>query len=171
MFASLEMSDAFCLVPVPQTLTSSFPQTGPGFSAVSAHRGVCWGAAVGLYEFGQAEKTTRDFQLAQAQQHINHCLFLKKWTLWIWPTTEKVKVLAARIARMNGRIDDANALLRDCRIQSAHTSGPVQLEMFLMRAQRGEIGTVAPLLWSCIKANTSRFGPDPRNDGPGVPEL
>jgi len=97
------------------------------------------------YEFAQAEKTTRDFQLERAQRHITPCL-------WIWPTSEKVKVLAARIARMSGRIDDANALLRDCRIQSAHTSGPVQLEMVLIRAQRGEIDTVAPLLWSCIKA-------------------
>jgi tetratricopeptide (TPR) repeat protein len=98
----------------------------------------------GLYEFAQADKATRDFQLAEAKRHITPCM-------WIWPTSENVKVLAARIARLSGRFEEAKALLQDCRILSAHTSGPVQLELILMRAQRGELEAITPFLLNCIQ--------------------
>jgi tetratricopeptide (TPR) repeat protein len=107
------------------------------------------GTAVGVpvylhYQWTAAQKALKQAKLDEARQRLRICLFF-------WPRSVEVNVLAARTARLSGDFETAESYLNHClKIQKEKTQS-VELEILLMRVQRGEVDEVAPILWRCVE--------------------
>jgi tetratricopeptide (TPR) repeat protein len=86
----------------------------------------CWA----LQEFHEAEKALNDDRLDDAAKHLSFCLTA-------WPWSADTHFLAARIGRMSADYPEAEAQLEQCRRLQGATAR-TQLEMLLLRAQRGD---------------------------------
>jgi len=94
-----------------------------------------------LYQYQQAEKALDEDRLPDAVSHMSFCLT-------VWPYSASTHLLAARIARSAGFYSQAESQLNECRRLGGATE-ETQLEMMLLRAQRGEADQVdASLLYA-----------------------
>ena len=87
-----------------------------------------------LQEFARAEKSFNDDRPDEAAAHLSFCMT-------VWPWSADTHFLAARICRTSDRCAEAEGQLNECR----RLEGPAartQLEMLLLRAQRGEVEQV-----------------------------
>jgi tetratricopeptide (TPR) repeat protein len=88
-----------------------------------------------LREFQEAEKALDEDRSVDAHRHLSFCLT-------VWPWSAETHFLAARIDRNAGAYPDAEAQLAECRRLQHGPTGQTQLEMLLLRAQRGEVDKV-----------------------------
>jgi tetratricopeptide (TPR) repeat protein len=88
-----------------------------------------------LHEFHEAEVALNDERGADAYKHLTFCLT-------VWPWSDDVHFLAARIARNSGAYPEAEAQLAECRKLQHGSSARTQLEILLLRAQRGDVEKV-----------------------------
>jgi tetratricopeptide (TPR) repeat protein len=87
------------------------------------------------HEYREAEAALDDERMVDANKHIAFCLM-------VWPWSDDAHFLAARIARNSGAYDEAEAQLAECRKIRHGSSARTQLEMLLLRAQRGDVEKV-----------------------------
>jgi tetratricopeptide (TPR) repeat protein len=80
--------------------------------------------------------------LAQARRHIDRAL-------WLGSGRVSTRLLAARIARLEGNFSQAEQHLSRCGSRQ-EMAGPVQLEWVLLRCQRGKVDEVAPDLLALV---------------------
>jgi len=106
-----------------------------GTAAVAWHH-YHWSAAQAQF--------TRD-RYAEAQAHLDCCL-------WLWRRDPEAALLAARIARFQGKHQEAADWLAQARQQSGAASEPWQLEWVLLRVQRGELSDKETGLEACLAA-------------------
>ena len=88
-----------------------------------------------LHEFKEAEKALDDDRMQDAYNHLSFCLT-------VWPWSADTHFLAARIARYSGAYPEEEAQLAECRRLEHGSTARTQLEMLLLRAQRGEVEKV-----------------------------
>jgi len=92
-----------------------------------------------LRQWDAAQAAVKDNRAEDAQGSLDVCLL-------VWPRSVPVHVLAARAARLQGDFAAADAHLNRClKLQHGATEA-VQVELLLMRVQRGEEDDVAPEL-------------------------
>jgi tetratricopeptide (TPR) repeat protein len=87
-----------------------------------------------LHEFQEAQRALDDGDLAGASRHVSFCMT-------VWPRSSATHFLAARVCRVAGYYAEAEAQLDECRALEGSTP-KTQLEMLLVRAQRGEADQV-----------------------------
>ncbi|MFL5242270.1 MAG: tetratricopeptide repeat protein [Gemmataceae bacterium] len=102
------------------------------------------GMGIGFYAYalGQwhmAETAVRNGRLEEAKKRLDLCLF-------VWPHSVPVHVLAARTDRLSGDFQSAEYHLNRCLSLHHGATEAVQVELLLMRVQRGEEDEVAPEL-------------------------
>lgn len=85
----------------------------------------------------------RDFPTAR--RHLDHCLRE-------WPDSAEVHFLAARAARREGDLDQAERLLKDAQ-RLGWVTQAIDLERALLRVQHGEMYAVAGYLVACLRRN------------------
>ena len=88
-----------------------------------------------LHEFHEAEVALDDDRMPDASKHVSFCLT-------VWPWSDDVHFLAARVARYSGAYPEAEAQLAECRRIQHGSSARTQLEMLLLRTQRGDVERV-----------------------------
>jgi Tfp pilus assembly protein PilF len=89
----------------------------------------------GLYHYQRAESALNDDHLMEAHDEVACCLM-------VWPWSARTHLLAARIARHSGALSEAEAQLKECRRLDNGATPDTQLEMVMVRAQRGEVDQV-----------------------------
>src|SRR5262245_39982182 len=104
--------------------------------------------AVGVYFFGEyhfhaAQAALGDDELKAAERHIDRCLR-------VWPRSPAAHLLAARISRYLGKLNDAEAHLGVCSSVQGGASDATQLEWLLLRAQSGEFEALEAGLWASV---------------------
>jgi tetratricopeptide (TPR) repeat protein len=87
------------------------------------------------YHFRAGASALDHYRPALARHHL-------ELALRVWPHGAATHLLAARAARQLGDLDSATAHLDEC-IRSQGITQEVELELLLLRAQRGEIDAVA----------------------------
>jgi tetratricopeptide (TPR) repeat protein len=107
------------------------------------------GAALGvhlyaLHHWRAARAATKDGRLDDARASLDVCLRL-------WPRSVPTRLLAARVARMRGDFETAEAHLNRCLKLEKGATEDVQLEFLLLRVQGGEVDEVAPLLLNYVE--------------------
>jgi Flp pilus assembly protein TadD len=88
-----------------------------------------------LREFHEAEVALDEDHPPEAFRHISFCLK-------VWPWSDDAHFLAAQIARLSGAYPEAEAQLAECRKLEHGSTGRTQLEILLLRAQRGDVEKV-----------------------------
>lgn len=81
----------------------------------------------------------------EAQAHLDCCL-------WLWRRDPEAALLGARIARFQGKHQEAADWLAQARQLSATASEPWQLEWVLLRVHRGELSDKETGLEACVAA-------------------
>jgi tetratricopeptide (TPR) repeat protein len=107
------------------------------------------GTAVGVpvyahHQWTAAQLAVKQSRLDEARRRLRICLFF-------WPRSVEVNVLAARAARLGGDFETAESYLNHCLKLQKDKTQAVELELLLMRVQRGEVDEVAPILWRCVE--------------------
>jgi predicted Zn-dependent protease len=105
----------------------------------------------GLWWYGHQEKLAAEQALRlgegeEAWRHIHNCL-----AVWPWSHREAAHLLAARIARLGNRFDEAEQELNECKRLRGDTSEAIQLEWLLLRAQNGELDRLWSGLWAYVE--------------------
>jgi tetratricopeptide (TPR) repeat protein len=121
--------------PVPALLA------GVAVAAVSA------GLGVHLWAWGQlraARAALERDRPAEARRHVERCLR-------VWSHSAAAHFVAARVSRLEGDYEGAEARLRACERLERRATEATQLEWVLLRAQRGEVDAVAGGLWLCVR--------------------
>jgi tetratricopeptide (TPR) repeat protein len=92
--------------------------------------------------YGAAVRALNEDRLDDADSSIDSYLA-------VWPADRSALLLAARIARLQGKINRAQEHLREC---ERHTGmdGELQLQWLLLRAFAGEFAKVEPGLLNCL---------------------
>jgi tetratricopeptide (TPR) repeat protein len=113
----------------------------PKTTAVALALFVLAGAGAGFYAYAlrqwdAAQAAVKDNRAEDAQGSLDLCL-------WVWPRSIPVHVLAARAARLKGDFQGADAHLKQCLKLGHGATEAVQVELLLMRVQRGEEDDVA----------------------------
>jgi tetratricopeptide (TPR) repeat protein len=85
----------------------------------------------------------------QAKDHLQACLK-------IWHNDPQCLLLAARTARRLGAFDDTEILLNHCQSVRGKEDDDVYLERVLLRAERGEADSAAPLCRRLVETQDSR---------------
>jgi tetratricopeptide (TPR) repeat protein len=111
------------------------PIIAAGFLLVVAASALAGVQSRALHEFHEAEVALDDDRMADASQHLSFCLT-------VWPWSDDVHFLAARIARYSGAYPEAEAQLAECRRIQHGSSARTQLETLFLRAQRGDVERV-----------------------------
>lgn len=109
---------------------------------VAAAVGGAYGYA--MHQWRSAESAIKKGRPAEARKHLSRCL-------WFWPRSPEVHLLAARAARMEGDLTDAEAHLNRCLVLQKGASESVQLEFLLLRLRSGEENEVVPVLIDCVE--------------------
>ena len=91
-----------------------------------------------LSQFRAAERAVEDGHFIQARNHLNRCLTY-------WPHDANVISLAARLERLEGHYEAAEALLTTCLTHNGPTSLSA-LEAMLLKVQRGDLADEGLLL-------------------------
>jgi tetratricopeptide (TPR) repeat protein len=102
-----------------------------------------------FYALGQwhaAQEDVREGRYAEARDRLTLCLRL-------WPRSSDVHLLAARLERLDGHMDEADAHLKVCMKLQGGATEATQLEYLLIRAQTGEEEEVAPDLFRFVDHN------------------
>jgi tetratricopeptide (TPR) repeat protein len=102
--------------------------TGLGLSVPAFH---LWAE----YHFRAAEDALASYHPAEARRHLQQALR-------VWPHSAATHLLAARAARQLGDLEAAATHLEEC-FRSQGTDAETRLELLLLRAQRGEMDSVA----------------------------
>lgn len=89
------------------------------------------GNAYAQTEFDVAQQAMQEEKYEDAYQHLQHCL----WVFW-W-RGQKVTLLQARLERIFGHFDRAEALLRGCLSRSKEPSESLKFEILLFDAEVG----------------------------------
>jgi tetratricopeptide (TPR) repeat protein len=92
--------------------------------------------AYALRQWQAAQVAVKESRLEDAKTNLDFCLF-------VWPRSVQVHILAARAARLRGAFSEAEAYLNRCLMLEHGATEPVQVELLLMRVQRGEEDDVA----------------------------
>jgi tetratricopeptide (TPR) repeat protein len=95
--------------------------------------------AYALRQWDRAQAAIKNNRAEDAQGSLDLCLL-------VWPRSIPVHVLAARAARLRGDFTAADAHLNRCLALHHGATEAVQVELLLMRVQRGEEDDVAPEL-------------------------
>lgn len=95
-------------------------------------------------QFRAAERAFHGEQYHEAERHILSCLR-------VWPRSADAHLLAARIERYCTNYDRAAEQLAEAERLQRGASEATQTEWVLLRAQQGELDTVAPGLWYCVE--------------------
>jgi tetratricopeptide (TPR) repeat protein len=97
------------------------------------------------YHWHAAQQALQQGKLDVAQQHLDVCL-------QAWPRDASLHLLAARTARRRDALDEAEKHLTECqRIQGVTPAS--SLEWMLLRAQQGDLDSVAAPLAQLLKDN------------------
>jgi Tfp pilus assembly protein PilF len=100
-----------------------------------------------LWQWQAAHTALNEDRQDEARSRLELCLK-------VWPRSVPVHLLAARVARLRGDFESAEAHLNSC-LQLHHgATEEIQLEFLLMRAQRGEEDAVAPALLLYVEHNS-----------------
>jgi tetratricopeptide (TPR) repeat protein len=94
-----------------------------------------------LYQWQAAQAAVKADRMDEAQQRLDFCLTL-------WPRSIPVHLLAARVARLRGDFEGAEAHLNRCLKLNHGATEAIQLEFLLLRVQGGEEDEVAGDLFS-----------------------
>jgi tetratricopeptide (TPR) repeat protein len=94
--------------------------------------------------FQAARRAVVTQRYRQARAHVGKCL-------WVWPTSVAAHLLAARAERLNGEFEGAEECLKQCKRLAGGSTPAIQLEWYLLRAQRGEADKLFSLLWGCVE--------------------
>jgi tetratricopeptide (TPR) repeat protein len=92
-----------------------------------------------------AREAFADRRYDDARSHLQHCL-------WAWPGSLPIRLLAARIERLDSRFDRAEQYLRECKNLAGETTVDIQVEEHLLWAQQGAADRVFPFLWRQVEA-------------------
>jgi tetratricopeptide (TPR) repeat protein len=92
--------------------------------------------AYALRQWHAAQMAVKESRLEDAKSKLEFCLL-------VWPRSVQVHILAARAARLRGDFREAEANLNRCLKLEHGATEPVQVELLLMRVQRGEEDDVA----------------------------
>jgi tetratricopeptide (TPR) repeat protein len=106
----------------------------------------CWGK----YQLRAAETALENHRLDEARNRIQHCLT-------IWPHSVPVHLVAARIARSAGDLEEAESHLMDCQRLVGNTDA-IAMQRALMRVQRNE--TLSPALELQLGTWAQQPGPE-----------
>jgi type IV pilus assembly protein PilF len=99
-----------------------------------------------LRQWHAAQADMKERRYAEAQGRLDVCLF-------VWPNSVPVHLLAARVARMTGRLPEAEAHLHRCLQLQKQDTDDIQLEFLLLRVQFGEVDEVADTLHRLVDNN------------------
>jgi tetratricopeptide (TPR) repeat protein len=105
--------------------------------------GAAGGYAYAFRQWQVVQEANKERRLDDAKWPLEVCLF-------VWPRNVKVRILAARAARLNGDFATAEAHLNRC-LKLEKDNDAVEVEFLLMRVQRGQVEEVAPLLMICVQ--------------------
>lgn len=94
--------------------------------------------------YDRAARALRAYHLDEARTHVRRCL-------QVWRRSPAAHLLAARIERARGDYEQAEAYLNDYQRLKPRVDEDWQLEMVLLRAQRGELDEVEKGLWACVR--------------------
>lgn len=97
-----------------------------------------------------AQTESGAYHNTQATSHLQACLR-------IWRRDPQCLLLAARTARRLGSFEEAENLLNRCQSLRGKEDDEVYLERVLLRAERGEADSVAPLCRKLVEANDPRI--------------
>jgi tetratricopeptide (TPR) repeat protein len=96
-----------------------------------------------FHDYFEAGRALDDDRLAEAHAHVGFCLL-------VWPWSADTHFLAARIDRMSEAYAEAEAQLDECR-RLQGPSARTQLEVLMLRAQRGEVDKVGDGLANALE--------------------
>src|SRR5262249_10885664 len=97
------------------------------------------------YHWHAAQQALQQGKLDVAQHHLDVCL-------QAWPRDASLQLLAARMARRRDALDEAEKHLTECqRLQGVTPAS--SLEWMLLRAQQGDLDSVAAPLAQFLKDN------------------
>jgi tetratricopeptide (TPR) repeat protein len=113
-----------------------------GLVALAAAAGGFYAYALRQWDVAQA--AVKDNRPDDAQSSLDLCLL-------VWPRSVPVHVLAARAARLRGDFETADAHLNRCLKLEHGATEAVQVELLLMRVQRGEEDEVGLQLMERVK--------------------
>jgi tetratricopeptide (TPR) repeat protein len=105
--------------------------------------------SLGLWQVGAyfgAEYHLRQAQQALTRQRYPHALEELSAALRFRPRSAELQLLAGRTARQSGSLSVAEEHLQKCRSLQKGVSEELQLEEYLLRAQKGEVETVYSFL-------------------------
>jgi tetratricopeptide (TPR) repeat protein len=94
--------------------------------------------------FEAARRAVATQKYNQARAHLGKCL-------WVWPTSVAARLLAVRAQRLSGEFEGAEECLKQCKRLAGGSTPAIQLEWYLLRAQRGEADSLFRLLWGCVE--------------------
>lgn len=109
--------------------------------------------SLGLWQIGMyvgAEYHLRQAQEALTRQRYPKALGELEQALRFRPRSAELHLLAGRIARRMSNLSVAQEHLQNCRALQKGVSEPLQLEEYLLRAQKGEVEAVYPYLASYL---------------------
>jgi tetratricopeptide (TPR) repeat protein len=95
------------------------------------------------YNYWDAQRALARRDFAQARLRLERCL-------QVWSNSADTHFLMAQTARRSGAYDDAERHLNTCR-QLQGVPEAIELEQYLLRAQRGDLSRVEAYLWACIQ--------------------
>jgi tetratricopeptide (TPR) repeat protein len=96
-------------------------------------------------EEGAARRELKAGNYAEARRHVENCLTVRRRDVG-------VRLLAARVAWMEGDYPRAEAHLREATQLAGGSTEAIQLEWLLLKARAGEVDLVARGLWGLVEA-------------------
>src|SRR5207249_6394357 len=99
-----------------------------------------------LAEEQAARRALKDEEYAEARRHVENCLLVRRRSV-------EVRLLAARVAWMEGDFPRAETHLRESARLAGGNTEAIQRESVLLKARAGDVDLVAGGLWRLVNAH------------------